>query len=158
VHRIGKAPKPSENGTIASPRPVILKFATYRLRDRMYRKRTQLKKYEEAKVYINEDLTAARSSLLWKARQLKKSKVISECWTHDGQVLIKTSRGTIKPIYTTDDLPTASATQESADGNDTDSDITDDESTPQVIADSTDSLTLASAPPEEVWEKAPSQE
>jgi len=59
VHRIGK-----QNDS-AQPRPVILKLATYRLRDRIYRKRTKLKHAEVGKIYINEDITARRSNLLW---------------------------------------------------------------------------------------------
>ena len=146
VHRIGKQPKPSESGVIDPPRPIILKLATYRVRDRVYRQRTSLKDYDVAKVYINEDLTAARSSLLWQARQRKKSKAIGDCWSHDGQVLIKTKNGKVKPIYTADDLPAARTTQDSAEG--------DDEATP--LAASTDTQSLASAAtafPDEVWEK-----
>lgn len=115
VHRIGKP------GTPGRPRPVILKMATYTLRNKIYRQRTKLRNCDEGVVFINEDLTATRSSLLWRARQLKRNKVIDECWSHDGQVLIKNRYGKVVQINSPQELPTAEVLNESqvdSDGED----------------------------------------
>ena len=50
------------------------------------------------KVYINEDLTRSRANLLYQARKLKKAKKILDCWSHDGNILIKNSKSTIVHI------------------------------------------------------------
>jgi len=56
------------------------------------------------KVYINEDLTRTRANILYQARKLKKAKKILDCWSHDGNILIKNSKGTIIHIPDTNKL------------------------------------------------------
>ena len=72
VHRVGKKVEGSKT------RPIFIKFATYRDRAEVFRTRTALKGHPTRKVFINEDLTAQRSRLLYKARQLKKNKTIQD--------------------------------------------------------------------------------
>ena len=92
LHRVGK-PKQS------SPRAVLIKFARYTTRARVYKNRFQLKRatdkipsneatrdltsendnQQKQVLYINEDLTQFRSKLLYQARVLKKDKRIKEC-------------------------------------------------------------------------------
>ena len=93
VHRIG--PRPTSNRP--GPRPVILKLATYRTRARIFSKRTNLRN-SHTSVYINEDLTKTRAQLLWKARGMKRRQAIEDCWSHDGQILIKNKNGKIIPV------------------------------------------------------------
>ena len=40
---------------------------------------------ESQVVFINEDLTSSRASLLYQARQAKKGNTINDCWTSDGK-------------------------------------------------------------------------
>ena len=96
VHRVGK---PAEDRK--TPRPILIKFSTYRERARVYKAKKLLK---EKKIFINEDLTKKRVKLLYKLRQLKKEKAILDCWTSDGQILIKTKRGQVQQINGEEDL------------------------------------------------------
>lgn len=40
------------------------------------------------KIYIDEDLTQFRATLMWKARNLKRDKKIEDCWSVDGQIFV----------------------------------------------------------------------
>ena len=91
AHRIGR---PADDG---SSRPCILKLSTYQARQKIYKKRSNLK-HSASQVYINEDLTQRRSELLWKACQLKKQRKIQDTWSYDGNVLIKTLDSRIKKV------------------------------------------------------------
>ena len=51
-----------------------------------------------ATVYVNEDLTNKRARLLWRARTAKKEKRIQDCWTSDGNLLVKTNQNRIEMI------------------------------------------------------------
>ena len=49
-----------------------------------------LKAYQhQDKIWINEDLTKKRSTLLWEFRKLKKNKKITDCWSFDGHIKVK---------------------------------------------------------------------
>ena len=91
VHRIGQK-------KVGSKRPLLVKFATYRERHRVFRAKQRLKSDNAERIFVNEDLTRKRSLLLYRARQLKKSKQIHDCWSNDGQVLIKDIHGKVIPI------------------------------------------------------------
>ena len=112
VHRTGR-PK------LGSHRPVLIKFATYGARQKVFKNRKYLKKQPEVQdasevngdqmgkkhqIFINEDLTKARSHLLWKARSYKRDKKINDCWTYDGRILIKDKKNKIIPITTISEL------------------------------------------------------
>ena len=110
MHRVGKK--------IADrPRPILVKFATYRARDKVMRSRRALKDISQSRtedggtqgqvqsrIFINEDLTKLRSNLLYHARQLKKQKKLQDCWTWDGVVLIKNNVAKIIPVRCLADL------------------------------------------------------
>lgn len=57
-----------------------------------------------SKVFINEDLTKARSHLLWLARLKKKNKQINDCWSFNGKIMIKNKQNQIKQIKCETDL------------------------------------------------------
>ena len=94
VHRIGKKVLPNESSPHERPKPraIIIKFATYRARQRVVMQRKLIK---DTDYYINEDLTRARSTMLYKARVMKRQKLIKETWTHDGAFVIKDNRDKI---------------------------------------------------------------
>ena len=119
VHRVG--PKSS-----SSPRPMLVKFATYNARQRVYKAKKHLrvnasfrgmnettsqtasgtegtnKSPEQVsaspRIFINEDLTKTRVGLLFRARQAKKARRINDCWTHDGLILVKDKVNKVIPI------------------------------------------------------------
>ena len=82
IHRVG--PKRQDGKS----RPILIKFATYRDRALVYGARRELKKCN-GDVFINEDLSQMRSTMLYKLRQLKKGRKIVDCWSADGQILVK---------------------------------------------------------------------
>ena len=90
AHRVGK-----KDNYRASTRPLLIKFATYKDRDAVYRAKKRLK---GKNIFINEDLTSKRANLLFKARRQKRDGNIKDCWTHDGQILIKNKHGLIQSI------------------------------------------------------------
>jgi exosome complex exonuclease DIS3/RRP44 len=82
-------------------RPILVKFMSYQTRQLVFRARRKLRddpELEPLNIYINEDLTRLRDELLFKARQLRNRGMVSECWTYDGRVLIKTRQGKVKPV------------------------------------------------------------
>ena len=88
-HRVGQK-KPNLN------RPIAVRFINYRLKEHVYANRMYLKKG----YYINESLSKGRSSLFYKARQLKKQKLILDTWTRDGNIFVKTLDSTVKSMFT----------------------------------------------------------
>ena len=104
-HRLGP-PKDREGRDRI--RPVIVRFRSERLRDSVYRARTKLKSHNiqqpDARIFVNEDLTARRASLAYLARQAKKSRRITDSWTADGKVLIKDLTNNILQITSEKDL------------------------------------------------------
>ena len=74
-----------------SPRDILVKFATYRARQKLYTKRTSLKDIGDKFkcIYVNEQLTSVRSNLLFEARSLVKAGNLLGAWSSDGNILIK---------------------------------------------------------------------
>ena len=117
VHRISK----DEEG---KDRVILVKFATYRSRQRVFKERRCLRlntrnvqaaangdrngynneKTTNSKIFINEDLCKVRSQLLYTARQAKKRREIADCWSFDGRIIIKDLKGSIKSISNLDEL------------------------------------------------------
>lgn len=117
VHRVGR-----KQGTAS--RPILVRFATYRARQRVYANRLRLNPRQrhgvpgrtwgevatttEASnmptpstaqaIYINEDLTKTRATLLWQARQAKLGKKIRDCWSTDGNILLRDLKNTVRPV------------------------------------------------------------
>ena len=81
-HRVGK---PSTSKT----RDILVKFATYRARQRLYDNRSSLKNSGYDGVFINEDLTKNKSKLLYQARLKVKSNFLQGARSMDGRLFIK---------------------------------------------------------------------
>ena len=115
------------------PAPILVKFATYRARQLVFkqkaylnpRRRTELQagawgrgdtsssdrqssttteQGERQHVWINEDLTKSRAEMLWRARTAKKDRKIVDCWSSDGRIMIKKSGGEIVQIRRVSDI------------------------------------------------------
>lgn len=94
-HRVGKKEAPG-----GKPRAILAKFSTYRARQLFYRSRFSLQSTEGySTVFVNEDLTKRRNSLLYHARGLVKSGNILKAWSSDGQILVKDDKEKIIQIH-----------------------------------------------------------
>lgn len=100
-HRIGK-PGAKQH------RDIIVKFATYRARERLFANRSKLKESELNGVYLNEDLTKKRSKLLYEARTLVKADTPSllGAWSSNGTILVKDLREGIHRVSNETELAT----------------------------------------------------
>lgn len=130
IHRVGPRDKPS--------RPVLVKFATYASRRRIYKARVGLnpnprrprwderadasssvdtdltgtagKPHEQSQgtrtqvLFLNEDLTQTRARLLYNCRVAKRKKLINDCWSSDGTILIKNIANKVIVIKTLKEL------------------------------------------------------
>ena len=67
-HRVGKP-----DATRTRHREILVKFVSYRARQKLYKMRTALKDNGYAGVFLNEDLTRKRSSVLFEARKVVKA-------------------------------------------------------------------------------------
>ena len=102
-HRLGRRMPGADAQT--RPRPVIVKFATTHVRDVVIRARRRLRESGGGPtLYVNEELTRRRAALAKKTRELKKEKKITDCWTFNGKVLVKTIDGTVREIRADIDL------------------------------------------------------
>lgn len=101
LHRVGKPDS-------QKPRGIIVKFATYRSRARVFSAKAALsdKRFgpTQTKVYINDDLTRLRAKLLYEARKLKKQKLIHDAWTREGTVLVIDNSKKTSSLKSTKDL------------------------------------------------------
>ena len=59
---------------------------------------------EDTRIWVNEDLTKARATILWQARLLKKRRAISETWSFDGFIYVKSKQGHVERILSDIDL------------------------------------------------------
>lgn len=99
-HRVGKK---DDRYT----RPIIVKFTSYKHKASMMRAKKKLRDVDcqklfrsHSKVYINEDLTAARADMAAKARKMKKDGRIQDTWTWDGTIFVKKLDGAVRRITT----------------------------------------------------------
>lgn len=86
-HRVGPPSAPK-------PRPVLVKFSTYRARERIFRARSKLKNSDSG-IYLNEDLTKKRGQLAYAARKMKRELTITDTWTYDCRVFAKNKAGSV---------------------------------------------------------------
>ena len=92
-HRVGKPPSTvSFSERVNRPRDIIVKFASYRIRRKVYAARTNTKTSGYNGVYINEDLTKPRNKLLLKARKMAKANRLKSAWSSDGNILVRDLR------------------------------------------------------------------
>ena len=95
AHRTGRS-------TPGQPRAFLVKFATYQQRRRVMMNKHRLR---NTSIFINEDLTAARATLMWHARKAKREGKLSDCWSSDGRIFVKkTGSGDKALIRRQDDL------------------------------------------------------
>lgn len=83
-HRIGKP-----NAQRIRPREVIVKFATFRARQKLFKMKKALKDNGYTGVFLNEDLTKIRNQVVYEARQVVKADRAKGAWTSDGIILIR---------------------------------------------------------------------
>ena len=100
-HRVGK---PGEHRT--RPRDIIVKFTSYRTRQKLYKMRAALKDKGYERTFLNEDLTQYRSKMLYEARKLVKADRAKGAWSSDGNILIKDYDDVVRRLSSTDDLLT----------------------------------------------------
>ena len=99
VHRVG----PKRTAPDAPPRPILCQFLSYGDKAEVMKKK-KLLKVRRRGVYITEDLTRRRASILYQARMLVRQKKIRASWSSDGVILILDNRSTIRRIVTAEDL------------------------------------------------------
>jgi regulator of replication initiation timing len=97
-HRVGR---PNQSG---GPRAIIVKFVSYRSRQKMYTARSVLNNRGLKGTFINEDLTKQRSFAFYTARTLVRKHKIIGCWTADGVILVKDKDERIHRITNSSDL------------------------------------------------------
>ena len=98
-HRVGK---PDASKT--RHREILVKFASYRARQKLYKMRTSLKDNCYAGVFLNEDLTRKRSNVLFEARKVVKADCAKGAWSADGNILIKDFTNKVHRLSSVDDL------------------------------------------------------
>ena len=105
AHRIGP-PKDKEGRP--RKRPIIVRFRAERLRDSVFRARSKLKEHNQghpdARIFMNEDLTAHGASLAFKTRLLKRQQKINDCWTTGDKVVVKDLSKQIRQVTSSVDL------------------------------------------------------
>lgn len=98
VHRLhrkkvrsdGSSSGQSNKSADQRPRDIIIKFTTYRARQQMFSRRSELKHSKVfERVFINEELTRLRGEVFYNARRLVKSKHLKSAWTSNGVILVK---------------------------------------------------------------------
>ena len=71
-------------------RTLIVKFTSYRARQHLYAARKKLRDTEAYKnTYINEDITARRSKILFAARSLVRAKKLKAAYSSDGKLFLR---------------------------------------------------------------------
>lgn len=98
-HRVGK---PDAERT--RPREIIVKFTSYRARQKLFKMRTELKNKGYNGVFLNEDLTRFRSKLLFEARKVVKADRAKGAWSSDGNILIKDYDDVVHRLTDANDL------------------------------------------------------
>ena len=87
-HRVGKTGQKDASGQ-AKHRAIIVKFATYNARQRLYSKRKDLQESELGNIFLNEDLTKTRSKLLFDARTLVRVDKLQSAYASDGKIFVR---------------------------------------------------------------------
>lgn len=89
-HRLGKVtPNPTEGQVKSKPRDIIVKFATYRSRNKFFERKSNLRKCGYEGIFVSEDLTRERNNIFYEARRLVKLHIAAGTWTSDGTIIVK---------------------------------------------------------------------
>lgn len=94
------------------PRPIIVRFKSYRAKGELYKAKKHLKSvslsnyfHNAEAVYINENLTNYRRELFAKVRKFKKNNNRHSAWTIDGKIFVRKSQSDqVQRVYEADDL------------------------------------------------------
>ena len=99
-HRVGK---PHPRGR---PRPVIVRFVSYRTKRSIYKARSalQIRAPRGKAKAIHEDLTKTRLKMYREAQSLKSDNLVQDCWTVDGNVFVRNMRAQVKMFDNPDKL------------------------------------------------------
>lgn len=89
-HRLGRL-----NAARTRPRDMIVKFATFRSRQKLYKVRSSLKDKGYNRVFLNEDLTKVRSKVLFDCRSIVKAKGAKVL----GLLTVRSSLGTLMMLF-----------------------------------------------------------
>ena len=103
AHRVGLKSgqgRPTDD----KPRQIIVQFKDYPSKTLVMRNKRHIDREDFPNIYISEDLTKKRSQLLFRARETKRQKKISECWSYDGRIVIKDLSNNIVNISKEEDL------------------------------------------------------
>ena len=103
-HRLGPKPRSPHD----PPRDVIVKFVRYRDRALVYGNKRNLKNYNNNpssgyKVFVNEALTKHRAKMFSRLRKCKREGLIDSCWSYEGTLFVKKSRGGSKITIRTEE-------------------------------------------------------
>ena len=101
AHRLGK---PRGEVNKIKPQDIIIKFISYRSRQKLLRNKRNLRESGYPRVFLNEDLTYIRDKIFYSTRKLAKDKVITSTWTKDGVILVKDVDSRIHRVETFADL------------------------------------------------------
>ena len=102
-------------------KPIIVKFLSHKVKSSLYKKRTVLKDITVSdlfpmsnyatslgrgnRIFLNENLTAYRRSVVKKANGMRKNGLLVSVWTIDGKIFVKTSpSGSSVRIHCLEDL------------------------------------------------------
>ena len=88
-------------------KPIIVKFLSHKVKSRLYKKRTALKDITVSdlfptsnyatslgrgnRIFLNENLTTYRRSVVKKANGMRKNGLLVSVWTTDGKIFVKSS-------------------------------------------------------------------
>ncbi len=101
-HRLGRKNQAANSnnpiGIHSRPRPIIVKFCSYAMRDRIFKAKRQLK---ATGIVITESLTSRRMDLL---NATKSHESVKSAWSIDGRISCLTSDGRRVTIYNTNDI------------------------------------------------------
>ena len=79
----------ADRATTTSQAHILVQFKDYNSKLNVMRSRKRIRE-TMPHVFIHEDLTEFRATLLYKARQAKRERNIVDCWSFDGRIVIKT--------------------------------------------------------------------
>ena len=94
------------------PRPIIVRFRSYRAKNELYKSKKYLKSvslnnyfHNAGAVYINENLTNYRRELFAKVRKVKKINNWHSAWTIDGKIFVRKSQSDqVHRVHEVEDL------------------------------------------------------
>ena len=82
------------SGRVVGKRSILAKFASYNARHAVYSKRMDLRETDNwSNTFINENLTARRSKILFTARRYVREKLLSSSYSTDGRIYVKDGDG-----------------------------------------------------------------